>query len=207
MTGGASASDEFIELYNPSSAALPLEGLEVVYVTASGATVTRKAAWAAGAPVVEPGAHVLIANGAGIFAGLADVAYANGLAATGGSVALLTDSYLKAIVFFWLIGTLVTSESRLRTFAWTLALCSMPLAAMAVQHYLAGDFLFTGVASVKRISGYYGLTGNMQALQRFRWEVIRIWRKWLGRRGDPKGMPWPRMLQLPGGSSPWRADR
>jgi len=44
--------------------------------------------------------------------------------------------------------------------------------------------------------GYYGLTGNMQALQRFRWEVIRIWRKWLGRRGDPKGMPWPRMLQL-----------
>jgi len=78
----------------------------------------------------------------------------------GGSVALLTDSYLKAIVFFWLIGTLITTEARLRTFAWTLALCSVPLAAMAVQHYLDGDFLHTGVASVKRISGYYGLTGN-----------------------------------------------
>ena len=76
----------------------------------------------------------------------------------GGSVALLTDSYLKAIVFFWLIGTLVTTESRLRIFAWTLALCSVPLAAMAVQHYFDGDFLFTGVATVKRISGYYGLT-------------------------------------------------
>jgi cell division septation protein DedD len=88
MTGGASASDEFIELYNPSSSTLPLEGLEVVYVTASGATVTRKASWPAGAPGVSPGAHLLIANGAGIFAGLADAAYSNGLAATGGSVAL-----------------------------------------------------------------------------------------------------------------------
>jgi O-antigen ligase len=73
---------------------------------------------------------------------------------------LLTDSYLKAIVFFWLIGTLVTTESRLRVFAWTLALCSMPLAVMAVQHYVDGDFLYTGAATVKRISGYTGLSGN-----------------------------------------------
>ena len=88
MTGGAGASDEFIELQNPTSAELPLEGLEVVYVTASGATVTRKASWAAGVAGIPAGAHLLIANGAGIYAGLADVAYANGLAATGGSVAL-----------------------------------------------------------------------------------------------------------------------
>ncbi|MEP7040203.1 MAG: lamin tail domain-containing protein [Chloroflexota bacterium] len=88
MTGGASASDEFIELYNPSSTTLPLEGLEVVYVTASGATVSRKAAWTTGAPDVQAGAHLLVANAGGIFAGLADVAYTNGLAATGGSVVL-----------------------------------------------------------------------------------------------------------------------
>jgi group II intron reverse transcriptase/maturase len=44
--------------------------------------------------------------------------------------------------------------------------------------------------------GYYGITGNMRALQRFRWGVIGIWCKWLGRRGDPKGMPWSRMRQL-----------
>ena len=62
MTGGASASDEFIELYNPTAAPLPLDGLEVVYVTASGATVTRKAAWSAGAAGVPAGAHLLIAN-------------------------------------------------------------------------------------------------------------------------------------------------
>ena len=88
MTGGASASDEFIEFYNPTATTLPLEGLEIVYVTASGATVTRKASWGTGAPGLAPGAHLLIANGGGVFAGLADVAYANGLAATGGSVAL-----------------------------------------------------------------------------------------------------------------------
>lgn len=97
MTGGTSASDEFIELYNPSSAMLPLEGLEVVYVTASGATVTRKASWPAGAPGMSPGAHLLIANGAGIFAGLGDLAYANGLAATGGSVALRVVGAATAI--------------------------------------------------------------------------------------------------------------
>ena len=88
MTGGASASDEFIELYNPTETTLPVEGLEVVYVTASGATITRKAAWSEGAPGLPARSHLLITNGAGIFAGLGDVTYANGLAATGGSVAL-----------------------------------------------------------------------------------------------------------------------
>ena len=55
VTGGASASDELIELYNPSSAPLPLEGLELVYVTASGATVSRRASWSLGAPAMPAG--------------------------------------------------------------------------------------------------------------------------------------------------------
>src|SRR5439155_25702076 len=97
ITGGASASDEFLELYNPTLAALPLEGLEVVYVTATGATISRKASWAAGSPGLPPGAHVLIANGGGLFGGLADVTYANGLAATGGSVALRAIGAATAI--------------------------------------------------------------------------------------------------------------
>ena len=87
-TGGGSASDEFVEIYNPAATPLPLEGLELVYVTASGATVTRKAAWDVDAAEVAPGAHVLIANEAGIYAAIADATYANGLAATGGSLAL-----------------------------------------------------------------------------------------------------------------------
>ena len=44
--------------------------------------------------------------------------------------------------------------------------------------------------------GYYGITGNFPALNRFRWEVIKVWRKWLARRGDPKGMSWERMHKL-----------
>jgi hypothetical protein len=97
MTGGASASDEFIELYNPTAAVLPLEGLEVVYVTATGATITRKASWAAGSSGLPARAHILIANSGGIFAGLADVTYASGLAATGGSVALRAIGAATAI--------------------------------------------------------------------------------------------------------------
>jgi group II intron reverse transcriptase/maturase len=44
--------------------------------------------------------------------------------------------------------------------------------------------------------GYFGITGNADALKRYRWKVIRIWRQWLARRGDPQGMPWTRMNRL-----------
>ena len=46
--------------------------------------------------------------------------------------------------------------------------------------------------------GYYGITGNAAALQRFRHRVQRIWHKWLARRSNV-GMTWEkfnRMLQL-----------
>jgi group II intron reverse transcriptase/maturase len=44
--------------------------------------------------------------------------------------------------------------------------------------------------------GYYGITGNYKALDRYREAVIGIWRKWLARRGDPQGMPWERLTRL-----------
>lgn len=88
VTGGATASDEMIELYNPTAAPLPLEGLELVYASASGLTVTRRAAWELGASEVPAGGHVLVAHQDGIFAAIADATYAAGMAATGGSVAL-----------------------------------------------------------------------------------------------------------------------
>ena len=46
----------------------------------------------------------------------------------GGSIEILTDQYIKAVVFFWLVGTLATTAHRMRTLAWTLVLCSIPLA-------------------------------------------------------------------------------
>jgi probable O-glycosylation ligase (exosortase A-associated) len=82
----------------------------------------------------------------------------------GGSVRLLTDQYLKAIAFFWLISTVVTTSGRLRGLAWALVLCSIPLAATGVKNFLFGEHLLaTGVRGFTRIAGYQGgsgLTGN-----------------------------------------------
>lgn len=74
----------------------------------------------------------------------------------GGSVAVLTDRYLKAVAFFWLIGTLATTPDRLRVLTWTFVLASIPLAATAVNNYLTGAVLTTGVAGFTRITGYVG---------------------------------------------------
>ena len=54
QTGGASASDEFVEVANQGAGAVDLAGLEVVYATSSGSTVTRKATWSA-STVLDPG--------------------------------------------------------------------------------------------------------------------------------------------------------
>ena len=87
VTGGVSASDEFVELVNAGPVPVDLAGLEVAYATSSGATVTRKAAWTASL-VVQPGRHVLLANALGAFATDADATYSGGLAATGGAIVL-----------------------------------------------------------------------------------------------------------------------
>ena len=85
VTGGASASDEYVELANAAAKALDLAGLEIAYVTSSGSTVTRKASWST--PLaLESGRHLLIANASGIYAAFADATYTGGFAATGGAI-------------------------------------------------------------------------------------------------------------------------
>ncbi|HUG48900.1 MAG TPA: lamin tail domain-containing protein, partial [Candidatus Limnocylindria bacterium] len=86
VTGAASASDEFVEIYNASAGVLSLAELELVYVTATGGTVTRKQAWEEVA--LQPGQHLLLANSAGAYAPLADGLYSGGFAATGGTLVL-----------------------------------------------------------------------------------------------------------------------
>ena len=86
VTGGADASDEYVEIYNRGSLTVDLGGLELVYATATGSTVTRKASWST--RLIDPGRHELVANGSGAFGPLADDVYTGGLAATGGAVAL-----------------------------------------------------------------------------------------------------------------------
>jgi RNA-directed DNA polymerase len=41
-------------------------------------------------------------------------------------------------------------------------------------------------------NNYYGLTGNFESLATFRRRLERIWRKWLNRRSQRKGMSWKR---------------
>jgi O-antigen ligase len=77
----------------------------------------------------------------------------------GGSVRLLTDNYLKAIAFFWMLGTIATSTSRIRALAWTLVLCSIPLSVTGIYNYINGERLATGVDGFSRIAGYTGASG------------------------------------------------
>jgi O-antigen ligase len=77
----------------------------------------------------------------------------------GGSVEMLTNQYLKAVAFFWLVGTLVTSGQRMRVLAWTLVLCSVPLAVTGISNYFSGELLRTDVPGLKRIYGYMGGSG------------------------------------------------
>lgn len=86
VTGGASASDEYIELYNGGDLPVQLDGLEMVYVTATGGTVTSKHRWTD--RQLGPGRHLLLANSDGVFASLADHTYSGGLSATGGTIVL-----------------------------------------------------------------------------------------------------------------------
>lgn len=74
VTGGQAASDEFVELYNASTVIVDLTGLELVYASASGATISRKVVWTSPTQV-SPGHHLLIANGAGTYAATADAVY------------------------------------------------------------------------------------------------------------------------------------
>ncbi len=80
----------------------------------------------------------------------------------GGSVTELTEHFLKAVVFFWLIGTLVITRRRLVVFTWTLVLCSIPLATTGLLNFLSGEFVTSRRAVVQRIAGYEGsgIAGN-----------------------------------------------
>jgi RNA-directed DNA polymerase len=44
--------------------------------------------------------------------------------------------------------------------------------------------------------GYFGITGNFDALKRFVHQVERLWRKWLNRRSQRARMSWPKMHKL-----------
>jgi len=61
---------------------------------------------------------------------------------------------------------------------------SLPVQHAALSRKLRGHY------------AYYGITGNSPALARFRTEVHRSWRKWLGRRSWSGRMSWERFTRL-----------
>jgi hypothetical protein len=87
VTGGTSASDEYVELTNAGPASIDLNGLELAYASSAGTSVLRRTGWATATPL-DPGRHLLIANAAGSYAAEADATYTAGIAATGGALVL-----------------------------------------------------------------------------------------------------------------------
>jgi probable O-glycosylation ligase (exosortase A-associated) len=77
----------------------------------------------------------------------------------GGSLAQLVDHLIKAVIFFWLIGTLIVTESQFTRFAWVLSACSVPLALTALNNYRSGVFVTHADSAVQRIAGYVGGSG------------------------------------------------
>lgn len=64
------------------------------------------------------------------------------------------------------------------------------------RHYPI-DFQYEKLCQkIKGHYAYYGITGNMRGLQRYRNEVRRIWKKWLCRRSWKKRLNWERFNQF-----------
>jgi len=52
------------------------------------------------------------------------------------------------------------------------------------------------VPKVRGHFAYYGITGNLRAVQTFRFAVEQVWRKWLNRRSQRHGMTWERFARV-----------
>jgi O-antigen ligase len=79
----------------------------------------------------------------------------------GGSLNMLINVYLKAVVILCLLAGVITTAQRLRFIAITLVLCTLPLGITALKNYLTGNFIVGSGPSLERVLGYEsGLAGN-----------------------------------------------
>jgi O-antigen ligase len=72
----------------------------------------------------------------------------------GGSVGILTDKYIKALMIFWLLANIATDMRRLRFLTTFLMLCTFPVAVTAVKNFATGTFTIPGATYSQRIIGY-----------------------------------------------------
>ena len=87
VTGGSSASDEYVVIEAVGAGGVNVADYELVYTTASGVT-TRRLVSLEGAAPLAAGARLLVANSLGAFALNALATWSEGIAATGGAVRL-----------------------------------------------------------------------------------------------------------------------
>ena len=64
------------------------------------------------------------------------------------------------------------------------------------RHDDVGEQQWTLAQKLRGHFGYFGITGNYEALQRFWLEVRRAWQRWLNRRSQRARMNWERMNKL-----------
>ncbi len=86
--GPLGGNDEFIELYNPTGAAVNIGGWQVRRSSGCGVNTYSVATIPAGV-ILDPGQHYLLAHNASSIAGIADQTYSSGVADDGGA-ALVT---------------------------------------------------------------------------------------------------------------------
>jgi putative inorganic carbon (HCO3(-)) transporter len=73
----------------------------------------------------------------------------------GGSLALLLDVFIKSLAIFWLIANIAGTPARFRAVTMTLVVASVPLAVVAILHFVTGDLTPGGYqGTFQRITGY-----------------------------------------------------
>jgi hypothetical protein len=145
----------FVLLLAPQNLFPFLGSLRIVLLMGAVAIVAHvRDRWELGLPLARPGRETRVAAALLVWA---LVGWPFSLW-PGGTLALVLDLYLKALIVFWLIGNLVDTLPRLRGMAWTLTWLTLALALVGISNYLSGVF---GPGQDRRILGYDGgLTRN-----------------------------------------------
>jgi hypothetical protein len=101
MSQGASASDEFVELYNPNACTVALNGYKLNYSSAAGSTPSAILSFTAAHSIPAGGYLVLVGSGFAGDAGVTAIQTSVGLAAASGRVGLVdpTSKVVDAVSY------------------------------------------------------------------------------------------------------------
>ncbi len=97
-----------------------------------------------------------------------------------------THHWAKSRKGFWVVKQ-KTSKSR-----FTRALERMKAWCRRNRHLSIAEQHKTLCQKLKGHFGYFGITGNFKAIERYRTQVQNLWKKWLGRRSHRARMTWER---------------